>query len=98
MGKRNAAKYPGVFYLKTKKDLIFYILYSKNGKKFEEKTGRKSLGMTPLQANKLRVLKITGDLPTNKEQKMEKKAKRLDKSETDCRIIMGQVYFWKKRL
>ena len=76
MGKRNATKYPGVFYLKTKKDLTFYILFTKNGKKFEEKTGRKSQGMTPLQANKLRVLKITGDLPTNKEQRMEKKAKK----------------------
>ncbi len=59
--KRFKTKYPGVYYIEGKtvgsgkKERIYYIVYRKDGKQIEEKTGRRFLdGMTPARASKIR--------------------------------------------
>jgi len=71
--KRNKTKYPGVYYIngtsiadKTP-EKIYYIMYRKQGKSIEEKAGRQYQdNMTPAKASRIRILKITGNISTNR--------------------------------
>ncbi len=65
--KRFKTKYPGVYYIEGKalgterKELIYYILYRKDGRQIEEKAGRQfSDKMTPSKAAKIRSECIAG--------------------------------------
>lgn len=72
---RYKTKYPGVFFIEGKAyngdpEKIFYIIYRKNGKLIEEKAGRQFQDkMTAARANQIRIQRIRGDLPTNKERR-----------------------------
>jgi len=80
---RHKTKYPGVFYVEKKHELtgkpekVYFIRYRKHGKQVEEKSGRQHRDdMTPAKASKLRAMKIDGDLPTNDEVRIAKKAEK----------------------
>lgn len=80
---RHKTKYPGVFYVEKKHELsgkpekVYFIRYRKHGKQVEEKAGRQHRDdMTPAKASKLRAMKIDGDLPTNDEVRIAKKAEK----------------------
>lgn len=78
--KRNKVEgYPGVYWIegtgpKGEPIRIYYIIYRKDGRWVEEKAG--SFGMTPAKANNLRVEKIKGAKPTNKERRAKKRAEK----------------------
>jgi PAS domain S-box-containing protein len=74
--KRYKTKYPGVYYIngrgleKGTKEKVYYILFRKNGKLIEEKTGRQFQDkMTSSRASRIRDQKIAGKLPLNRDQK-----------------------------
>lgn len=80
---RHKTKYPGVFYVEKTHELtgkpekVYFIRYRKHGKQIEEKAGRQHRDdMTPAKASKLRAMKIDGDLPTNDEVRIAKKAEK----------------------
>lgn len=62
--KRFKTNYPGVYFVdctiknSQQQDRIYSITYRKNGKRIEEKAGRRSQGMTPAKASALRRKKI----------------------------------------
>lgn len=67
MGKRIKTNYPGVFYRESVRigvkgtEKIYYILFKKDGKVFEEKAGRQySDNMTPAKAAGIRAERIEG--------------------------------------
>jgi len=85
MQKRINTDYPGVNYImgiakaSGKSERIYYINYWRNGIRYEEKAGRQFQdNMTPAQANRIRSAKIDGKIPTNKEQREQDKAIRLE--------------------
>ncbi len=74
--KRCRTQYPGVFYIEGKAaggrkiERIYYIRYRKDGRLVEEKAGRQHQdGMTPLKAAGLRVERIEGRQPGNRERR-----------------------------
>ncbi len=74
--KRCRTQYPGVFYIEgiaaggRKTERIYYIRYRKDGRLIEEKAGRQHQdGMTPLKAAGLRVERIEGRQPGNRERR-----------------------------
>ena len=79
--KRCRTQYPGVFYIEgtaasgRKTERIYYIRYRKDGKLVEEKIGRQHQdGMTPLKAASLRVERIEGRQPSNRERRRKAEA------------------------
>ena len=78
--KRLKTKYPGVYYIKVtssaskKEERIYYIVYRRDGKKYEERAGRQFQdNMTPARASFLRTEKIEGKKLPNVEQRERKK-------------------------
>ncbi len=74
--RRNKTKYTGVYFVESKAlgsnktEKVFYIIYRKDGKLVEEKAGRQRKDdMTPARAASIRVLRIEGKQPTNKEKR-----------------------------
>jgi PAS domain S-box-containing protein len=74
--KRFKTKYPGVYYIEGKasgsgkKERIYYIIYRKDGKQFEEKSGRQFRdNMTPARAARIRTNCINGEPLSQKRKK-----------------------------
>ncbi|MGB5216880.1 MAG: site-specific integrase [Smithella sp.] len=79
--KRHKTEYKGVYYRiserlsKKGKEKIFYIVFKKNGKVYEEKVGRQYADeMTAAQANRKRSARIDGKLQSRKEIRAQAKA------------------------
>lgn len=79
MSKRTKTNYPGVFYRKARRignkgfEKVFYIVFKKNGKVFEEKVGRQYAdGITPARASKIRGERIEGKRLSPKEEREAK--------------------------
>ena len=74
--KRNPTKYPGVYYREVKRtgspqesEKIFYIIFKKNCKVDEEKSGRKYTDdMTAAEAANIRAERIEGKRASRKEE------------------------------
>ena len=82
--KRHKTEYKGVYYRigdrlsKKGKEKIFYIVFKKNGKVYEEKVGRQYADeMTAAQANRKRSARIDGKLQSRKEIREQAKAAKL---------------------
>ncbi len=78
--KRIATDYPGVFYREGQRiggsgvERIYYVLFKKDGKLFEEKVGRQFAdAMTPAKAARIRAARIEGKAKSRKEIREEKK-------------------------
>jgi len=76
--KRHKTNYPGVFYREVDrlggpgKERVYYIVFKKNGKVFEEKVGRQYADdMTPARANGIRAERIEGRRKSRKEIREE---------------------------
>ncbi|MEJ5330613.1 MAG: site-specific integrase [Desulfobaccales bacterium] len=72
--KRHKTKYPGVFYREANrlggpgKERVYYIVFKKDGKIYEEKVGRQFADdMTPARANQIRSQRIEGKRPSRRE-------------------------------
>lgn len=70
--KRQKTNYPGVYFIEgtsvatVKPELIYYIMYRKDGKLIEEKAGRQHQDdMTPAKASRIRALRIQGNQLSN---------------------------------
>jgi integrase len=81
--KRIKTKYPGVFYREAKRiggrgsEKVYYVVYKKGGKVFEEKAGRQFADdMTPARAARIRSELIEGKRLTRKQKKAEEEAKK----------------------
>jgi len=81
MSKRKKTTYPGVFFRESKRiggkgiEKVFYVVYKKSGKVYEEKAGRQYANdMTPARAARIRSELIEGKRLTRKEKKAEKEA------------------------
>jgi PAS domain S-box-containing protein len=79
--KRFKTKYPGVYYIEgkvsgsKKKERIYYIIYRKDGKQFEERAGRQFRdNMAPSRAARIRTDCINGD-PLSQKGKKRKNIK-----------------------
>ena len=73
---RVKTKYPGVYYVDStaigsgKPERIYYVVYRKDAKLFEEKAGRQFQDdMTAAKAAQIRVQRIQGDLLSNRERR-----------------------------
>ena len=60
-------------------DRVYYIRYRHDDKLIEEKAGRAAAGMTPAKAAHIRLAKINGKVPTNRERREEKKRPAVEK-------------------
>ncbi|MBC8179921.1 site-specific integrase [candidate division KSB1 bacterium] len=94
MSKRHKTDYPGVFYREAKRiggkgtEKIYYIVFKKEGKLFEEKAGRQHQNnMTPAKAATIRGERIEGKRMSRKEIKTEERA--LQASEADKWTVSG---------
>jgi integrase len=83
MARRKKTKYPGVFYRKAKRigakgiEKVYYVVYKKNGKVYEEKAGRQYADdMTPARAVHIRSELIENKRPTRKEKRRQEHAKK----------------------
>ncbi|TET85344.1 MAG: site-specific integrase [Desulfobacteraceae bacterium] len=83
MAKRNATRYPGVFYREAQRvggrgtEKVYYVVFKKNGKLIEEKAGRQFVDdMTPAKAANIRGELIEGKRLTRKEIQEQEKAKK----------------------
>lgn len=81
MGKRIKTDYPGVFYRLSERiggtgfEKVYYVLYKKNGKLYEEKAGRQYAdAMTPARASYIRSGLIEGKRLSRKEKKARAQA------------------------
>jgi len=81
MSKRYKTDYPGVFYREVKRigkkgtEKVYYVVYKKNGKFFEEKAGRQYKdAMTPARAATIRGELIEGKRLSKKEIKARQEA------------------------
>lgn len=81
MSRRKKTSYPGIFYREANRiggpgiEKVFYIVFKKDGKVFEEKAGRQYADdMTPARAATIRGQRIEGKLMSRKEIKAEKAA------------------------
>jgi integrase len=79
--KRHSTKYPGIFYREADrigrpgKEKVFYIVFKRDGKVFEEKVGRQYADdMTPAKAARIRSERIENRRPSRKEIREERKA------------------------
>lgn len=88
MSKRHKTDYPGVFYREAKRiggkgiEKVYYIVFKKDGKLFEEKAGRQYQNdMTPARAATIRGERIEGKRLSKKEIKAKETA--LKASEAD---------------
>ena len=82
--KRIKTEYPGIFYREADriggkgKEKVFYIVFKKDGKVFEEKVGRQYTDdMTAARANNIRADRIEGRRASRKEQREAAKAAEL---------------------
>jgi len=80
--KRYKTKYPGVFYRmvdrigRSGQERMYYVVFKKNGKLFEEKAGRQHADrMTEGKAARIRAERIEGRRKSRKEIREEEKAK-----------------------
>ena len=97
--KRHKTEYKGVFYRigerisEKGKEKIFYIVFKKNGKFFEEKVGRQYADdMTASKANRLRAERIDGRRKSRKEIREEVKAAKQERGrENDFVALMGRI-------
>lgn len=83
MSKRIKTTYPGVFYREAQRiggrgtEKVFYIVFKKNGKTYEEKTGRQYADdMTPARAAGIRAERIEGKRLSRKELREAEEAKK----------------------
>ena len=87
MAKRNKTEYPGVFYREAKRiggkgknkgiEKVFYIVFKKDGKVFEEKAGRQYAdNMTPAKAAGIRSERIENKRISRKEKREEEAAEK----------------------
>ncbi len=81
--KRFKTSYPGVFYRESKRigrkgnERIYYIVFKKNGKVIEEKTGRQYADdMTPAKAARIRSELIEGKRLSRKEKRAREEAQK----------------------
>jgi integrase len=81
MSKRQQTKYPGVFTREVKRiggkgtELVFYIVFKKDGHVMEEKVGRQYVDdMTPARAAAIRADRIEGKRSSRKEQREAEQA------------------------
>ena len=81
--KRFKTDYPGVFYREADRiggkgtERVFYIVFKKAGKVYEEKAGRQYADdMTPAKANNIRADRIEGRRKSRQEIRAESKAKK----------------------
>lgn len=84
MGSRFKTRYPGVFYRITKRignngtEKVYYIVFKKNGKLYEEKVGRQYADhMTPTFASHIRSERIEGKRKSRKEIRKLQELKHL---------------------
>jgi len=83
MSKRHKTDYPGVFFRQADRigakgtEKVFYVVYKKNGKVFEEKAGRQYKDdMTPARAATIRGELIEGKRLSRKEKRKQEKARK----------------------
>ncbi len=83
MSKRKKTNYPGVFYREAKRiggagdEKVYYIVFKKGGKVFEEKVGRQFADdMTPASAARIRSERIEEKRLSRKETRNQEKAIR----------------------
>jgi integrase len=81
--KRFKTKYPGVFFRKAQrvggpgKEKVFYIVFKRDGKYYEEKVGRQYVDdMTAAKASRIRAERIENKRPSRKEIREKQKAKK----------------------
>jgi integrase len=79
--KRHPTKYPGIFYREADriggpgKEKVFYIIFKRDGKVFEEKVGRQYTDdMTPSKAARIRSERIENRRPSRKEIREDREA------------------------
>ncbi len=79
--KRHGTDYPGVFYREADriggkgKERVYYIVFKKDGKFYEEKVGRQFADdMTPAKASRIRGDRIEGKRKSRKELREERKS------------------------
>ncbi len=79
--KRHKTNYPGVFYREVERlggsgqERVFYIVFKKSGKVYEEKVGRQfSDDMTPARAARIRLERIEGKRLSRKEAREQREA------------------------
>jgi len=81
--KRYSTTYPGIYYVIGKRpdgkpEKIFYARYTRKGKKIEERAGRQFQDdMTAARANALRMDRIKGKDPSNKQKRQLKAEQKL---------------------
>lgn len=85
--KRIKTEYPGVFYREAVRiggkgtERIFYIVFKKDGKAYEEKVGRQYADdMTPARAARVRADRIEGRRESRKEKREAEKVKKLEEA------------------
>jgi integrase len=83
--ERFKTQYPGVHFIVSrpgtpKEDRVFYVDYRKDGKRYQEKAGFASKGMTAAKANNIRSDRMRGKEPSNKERREAEEATK--KAET----------------
>ena len=83
MSKRLKTNYPGVFYRKAERigtngiEKIYYVLYKKDGKLYEEKAGRQYVdAMTPARASLIRSELIEGKRLSRKEKRKQEHTRK----------------------
>ena len=81
MARRKKTSYPGVFYRESKriggkgKEKVYYIVFKKNGKVYEEKAGRQYADdMTPARVAHIRAERIEGKRLSRKEKRAQEEA------------------------
>lgn len=80
MSMRKKTSYPGVFYRESRRiggkgtEKIYYVVYKKEGKVYEEKVGREfANAMTPARAGRIRAELIEGRRLTRKEKQQQER-------------------------
>ena len=94
--KREATKYPGVFYREVKRitgngtEKVFYIVFKKDGKVFEEKVGRQYADdMSAAKASSIRAERIEGKRASRKEIR---KAAEAAKEAAKNKVTIGKIW------
>ncbi len=79
--ERHKTDYKGVYYIMGKEvgtgkpERIYYVMYRKDGKQVHEKAGRaKKDGMTAAKARNIRVNRMSGGAPSNREKRQQEEA------------------------
>src|SRR4030042_1374320 len=79
--KRFKTRHPEVYYIEGqgpdgKPDRIYYIRYYREGRRIEEKVGRQSQDWTAAKTNQVRVARIKGAEPSNKDRRNQAKVEK----------------------